>query len=322
VTAVATSFAPPGVEPAEGAGRAPARWRRRRFLVGVPLGAVTVVAVALFALGWVGAERTIHPEPDDPPPTLAGYPLPVESVEFPSRDGTRLAGWWVAGERDAGTVVLLHGYGDSRAYMLPHAFYLHAAGLNVLMFDFRASGESDGDAVTIGALEQEDALGALDYLARRGDVDIRRVGLQGLSMGGAVAIMAGARDQRVAGVIAEGPFKDVPSIIDTEYQHQLGLPAFPFAPITVAILERRLGVQAEDISPIKALPALAGRPLLLIEGSQDEQVTPDNQRALYAAASEPRELWSVPSAHADGHRVARQEYERRVLEFWAKAFAR
>jgi pimeloyl-ACP methyl ester carboxylesterase len=282
-----------------------------------------VLVLALFAIGWVGAERAIHPEPGDPPPTLAGYPLPVEPVVFPSRDGTKLAGWWVPGASSAAsTVVLLHGYGDSRAYMLPHAWYLHAAGHSVLLFDFRASGESEGDAVTIGAREQDDALGALDYLEGRGNVDMRRVGFQGMSMGGAVAIMAAARDRRVAGVIAEGPFKDVPSIIDTEYERQVGLPAFPFAPITVAILERRLGIRAADISPLKALPALAGRPLLLIEDSEDEEVTPDNQRALYAAAAEPRELWAVPAAHAAGHTVARAEYERRVLAFWAATFNR
>jgi len=44
----------------------------------------------------------------------------------------------------------MHGYGSLREEMLPHAEYLHRAGYNALLFDFRAGGESDGDAVTIG----------------------------------------------------------------------------------------------------------------------------------------------------------------------------
>jgi uncharacterized protein len=286
--------------------------------------AIVLVAVTgvLVAVGWIGAERAIHPKPNTTDlHSLAEYPLPVQSVEFPSRDGTRLAGWFVPGRSAAATVVLLDGYGVARSSMLPHAAYLNAAGYNVLLFDFRASGESAGSAVTVGALEQEDALGALDYLAARGDIDMRRVGMLGVSMGAAVAIMTAAQDERVAAVVAEAPFEDVPSIIRTEYQHSVHLPSFPFAPITIAIVELRLGIRVGDISPLRAVAKLTGRPLLLIADAADQQIPPSQQQALFEAAGAPRQLWTVPGAsHAHGHTIASEEYERRVLAFWETAF--
>ncbi len=296
--------------------------RPRRWAVGGVVALLLVGVLVLGAIGWIGADRALHPRPTQNEPTLARYPLPVEDITFPSWDGTRLSGWWVPTHRSgARTIVLLDGYGGTRAGVLPQAAYLFAAGYNVLLFDFRARGQSEGRDVTFGAFEQGDALGALDYLARRGDVDMRRVGLQGGSMGAAVAIMAASADARVAGVIAEAPFKDVPSIIDTEFEKRVGLPVFPFARITTAILEWRIGVRAADISPIRALPGLAGRPLLLIEDADDPEITPSNQQALYAAAGEPKELWRVPGAgHAKGHTVAPEEYERRVLAFWESVF--
>jgi fermentation-respiration switch protein FrsA (DUF1100 family) len=297
--------------------RQPGRWA-----VGAVVTLVLGGATAVGVIGWLGAERVIHPAPASGEPTLARYSLPVQDVRFPSRDGTSLAGWWLpVGRPGAATLVLLDGYGGTRAGLLPQAAYLFAAGYNVLLFDFRARGQSEGRDVTMGAFETGDALGALDFLADRGDVNMHRVGLQGGSMGAAVAIMAGSADPRVAGVVAEAPFEDVSSIIGTEYRKRIGVPSFPFAPVTIAILERRLGVRMADISPIRGLAGLAGRPLFLIEDANDQEVTPNNQQALYEAAAAPKELWRIEGAgHAGGHDVVPAEYERRVLAFWEATF--
>ena len=283
------------------------------------------VVVALGAVGWVGSERAIHPKLPDDLPSRTAFDLPLQDVSFLSGDGTRLAGWFVPAAapptRRPPTIVLMHGYGSTREEMLPHAEYLHEAGYNALLFDFRASGASEGDAVTIGGLEREDALGALDYLEARGDLNMSRVGFQGISMGAAVAIMAAAGDERVAGVVAESPFKDVPAEIAASFEERIGLPAFPFAPITVWITEQRVGIEAEDIAPIEAVTGL-GRPLLIIENELDASIAPGSARAVFGAASEPKRHWmSLGSTHGDGHKADPTGYEREVLSFWSEVFA-
>ncbi|MER3462415.1 MAG: alpha/beta hydrolase, partial [Armatimonadota bacterium] len=45
----------------------------------------------------------------------AALGAPMEEVEFPSRDGTPLSGWWVPSENARGVAILLHGYVMNRS---------------------------------------------------------------------------------------------------------------------------------------------------------------------------------------------------------------
>lgn len=301
----------------------------RRWLGATSILIVILVLMGLGIVGWIGSERAIHPLPNEDLPRIQDYPhLPLDEIVFLSRDGARLIGWFLprmdnTNPSRAGTVILLHGYRDRKDQMLPHADYLHRAGHNVLLFDFRASGGSEGDAVTFGAREQGDVSGAIDYLAARGDVDVELVGLQGLSLGAAVAIMAAANDDRISGVIAEAPFKDLPSEIAHSFESRIGLPQFPFAPITVWITEQRLGIRASAISPLQAVTKLEGRSLLIIDDELDESIAPGSARSVFDAALDPKLYWIAPqAAHAEGHRDATIEYEHQVLTFWARLFTR
>ena len=301
------------------------RGRRRSWVVGALVALATLAVLALASVGWLGSERALHPAPTKNPPKVADYRLPLQDVAFPSRDGTRLAGWFVPSTQAMGaapTVVLMHGYGGQKEDLLPHAEYLAARGYNLLLFDFRGRGASGGGAVTVGARERGDAAGALDYLAARGDVDMRRVGMQGYSMGGAVAIMAAAADPRVAGVVAEAPFTDVPTEVAFSFERRIGLPAFPFAPITVRIAEARAGVRIGDVSPLRAVPGLGGRPLLVVDDERDVSIAPGSARAVFEAAREPKRYWLASGAeHGSGHRDARAAFEAEVTRFWAEVFA-
>jgi predicted acyl esterase len=159
--------------------------------------AVLLLSLALFvgAVGRVGSERAMYPEPKVEDHALDEYQFAAvtEDVRFPSLDGTPLAGWFVpaSGER-APMVTLLHGYGRSRADLLPHAAYLDRAAFTVLLFDFRGSGESGGGAVTIGAMAMHD-------------------------------------DPRIVAIVADGRFSDSRGLIGSAYENLLNLPSFPWA---------------------------------------------------------------------------------------------
>lgn len=280
---------------------------------------------ALAALGWQGSERWMQPVLSSTPRSdLAERSLPFERVHFLSRDGTPLAGWFVTPAAPAsGTVVLLHGLRADGMAMLDHAVYLEQAGYNVLLFDFRASGGSGGDDVTFGAREQLDALGALDYLAARGDVDLRRVGFQGVSMGGVVALLVAAADPRVAGVIVEAPFNDFRAVVEQSYAHRPAPLRWAQTTATVQMLNRRLGIDVAGISAVRAARDLSERPLLVIEDELDRNVPPGSAQAIFDAAAGPRQKWVVGgAAHGAGHQQQPTEYERRVLDFWSMALDR
>ncbi len=99
-------------------------------------------------------------------------------------------------------LTMLHGFTGQRVE--PHRLFVKIArklapqGIAVLRFDFRGSGESEGDFkdMTVSG-EIEDALASLDFLASQPEVDKNRMGVLGLSMGGFVASCVAAKDPRV-----------------------------------------------------------------------------------------------------------------------------
>jgi hypothetical protein len=118
------------------------------------------------------------------PPDL---PFEVSSVSFTGGDGLRLAGWYVPTQNGA-TIILLHGYGGNRTGMLWHAGVLAQAGYGLLMYDERASGESDGEHRSYGWEDPADVGGALEYLSGLPKVEYDRIGIAGCSIGGQIAL--------------------------------------------------------------------------------------------------------------------------------------
>ncbi len=305
-------------------------WPRRhlRLLAGTAAALSVLVILVLGIVGWVGSERAIYREPTEVEYALTDYDFAAETetVRFPSHDGTPLVGWFVpatAGGAPAPMVVLVHGYGPARWELLPHAAYLHRAGYNVLLFDFRGRGESGGGGLTLGVREPLDVRGAVDYVLSRPEVDPDRVAVQGVSLGASSAIIAMADDPRIAALIAESPFTDMRGVIKQSFEHYIGLPSFPFAPVTQFIIERRLHADIDDVRPIDAITRIGQRPVFLIEDMDDTAMPPQSGQRLYAVAPGPKELWLVEKAgHSKAYKVAPTEYERRVLAFYAAYLGR
>ena len=305
------------------AGVGPMRRARRLASYLIPRALILLVAIAAVvgAGGWLGSETAIHRGPLVYPWRLADYPdlaRVAEPVTVSSRTGVQLAGRFFPGASRA-TIVLSHGYGGGQDEMLPYANFLHRAGYSVFTYDMRNRGGSGGDAITLGALEQEDLLSVVDYLAARPDVDPERIGAFGGSLGASTSILAAARDQRIKAVVADGPFADVASVVDTGFTAYIGLPAFPFSPVTVRIAEWRTGQRVADVRPVAVVGRISPRALLLIHGREDVALPPVNSERLYAAAGEPKELWLVPgTGHSGARGVDRTEYERRVIAFFRR----
>ncbi len=298
--------------------RTTARWRRRALTLVALL--VALAVVVLGGVGWVGSERALHPKPATYAWSLADYPnLKPEPVTVASPTGATLAGRFFPG-RSRATIVLSHGYGDNQDQMLPWADFLNRAGFSVFTYDMRDRGASTGADVTLGALEQRDLVAVVDYLASRPDVDPDRIGALGVSLGGSTTLLAAARDPRIKAVVDDCGFSDAPNVIETAFEHFIHLPSFPFAPVTVWIAELRAGISVSDVRPMDVVDEISPRPLLIIHGTADTVVPPDNSERIFAHAKEPKALWLVPGAGHNGSRqAAGPEYERRIVDFFRQA---
>lgn len=292
-------------------------WLRRGL--GAVAALLALGVLALGAVGWEGSQRALHPAPSQPEHSLAEYAFSVEEVRFPSRDGTPLNGWLVKGARPE-TIIVVHGFRDSKQSMLEYVDLLYRAGFSVLALDLRSSPTGGAAATTFGYFERRDVAAAADYLLSRADVDGQRIGALGVSMGAASALMGAADSEAIRAVVAEGSYKSLDSVVAVGFEHFLGLPAFPFAPVTVRVAEWRAGIAAAEIRPIDAVPRLAPRPLLFIVGLESTEVPVQDSIDLFRAARGPRQLWLIPGAgHGDGLKKAPREYAARVSAFFDAA---
>ena len=244
-----------------------------------------------------------------------------ENVNFPSRDGTMLSGWFVPASvpDPQGVVVLCHGMMANRAEMMPWAESLWKKGLALLMFDFRGTSLSEGDKCTAGCYEPQDLRGALDYIESRPDCANLPIGAFGFSMGGAAVIMAAADDPRIQAIVSHGAYATLDGAIRQRCKHHFG----PLAPIALRIM-MRLGNRRNwfvasplSVAPLKALARMTPRPLLLLHGERDPIIPAHHARKLYAAATGPKELHMLPrSRHKRINRKIRLQAHERVVQFF------
>jgi uncharacterized protein len=252
-------------------------------------------ALALAILGaclppqW-GANALLRPgrRPLDPAATAAAPPH--EDVAFTS-GGLTLRGWlFRAPAPRRGLLVYLHGISDNRQGGAGIARRYGPLGWDVLAYDQRAHGESQGDACTYGFHEKADLARALDELPLQAGAG--RVVVLGMSLGGSVALQAAAADPRVRAVVAVAPFSDL---------ERIARERAPFfvregdlrAALRLAEMEGRFQVAA--VSPVRLAPQVRV-PVLLVHGAEDKETRPAHSRALDAALGGPHELVLVPGA--------------------------
>ena len=278
-------------------------WRYvRRALIGV--GAVVVAGVFLFpfSIGYIvtHASRATVPAAD--------LGAPFEKVEFTTNDGLRLKGWYVR-SRNGAAVISFPG----RASSQKRAKLLARHGYGVLVFDRRGEGESEGDPNLFGWEGERDVHAAVEFLRNRPEVDPDRIGGIGLSVGGEMMIAAAAESDALRAIVSEGAsarsVRDIVANPGTTWSEVLGN--------GVATLATSLFSNALPPADLKSLvPKISGA-VLFVYGENGQPAEEPANRAFYAVAHEPRELWEVPgSGHIGGTEARPREYERRVVAFF------
>ena len=210
---------------------------------------------------------------------------PFEAVEFEGA-GVKLKGWWFHAREKRGTVVFLHGVQDNRGTAVGIAAHFVPRGFEVIAYDSRAHGESDGDACTYGFYEKQDLRRVLDR------VTVNPIVVMGVSMGAAVALQAAAEDRRIAAVVAVSSFSDL---------HTAAAERAPFFATTGSLaraFERagKIGqFRVDDVSPMAAAAHITA-PTLLIHGDHDDETPPAHSQRIFAALRAPKRLILVPNA--------------------------
>ena len=285
---------------------------------GLPVVLLLVVFYGYVSYSMASGVTKLDRSPLEGHPTE--YGLPYENVAFSPRgdewDDIVLRGWLIEKERDELTVILVHGLNRNRTgdNALELAGRLFDRGFNVLLFDIRGHGESDGERLSAGYFEKWDVLGAYDFLAQRG-ASPEEIGLLGWSLGAATALLAAAEEPAIKAVVSDSSFADVHDLIAQETARATVFPQWVvpvFIPGMKIISRILYGIDVGAVVPERAAGTL-GYPILVIHGEADERVPAEQSVRIHASAAAGSELWLSPgSEHADAVIDAPDEYVERV----------
>lgn len=255
-----------------------------------------------FGKGESGGDRFFYlpTEPTEETPKNWGYNY--EDVYFKSSDDTKLHGWFLKpkGQEPKGAMVFHHGNSGAVGYHLGLITWAVNSGYQVLLYDYRGFGKSEGKVDREGIIS--DAHAAILYLQNRPDVQAKQVFSFGHSLGGAKSLAAIGRNEvpNLAGVVCFAGF--------SSYQKM----ARKFAGEFGANLIK------DDFSPRDLIEKISPVPLLIIHGENDKVVPVEQGKELFEKAKEPKKIFLVKDAgHNDALHVRDRETIKKTLH-WMK----
>ena len=187
--------------------------------------------------------------------------------------------------------MLLHGVGDTRLGMTGHLQYLLRGGYAALMPDARGHGSSGGDLVTYGLKEARDTAMWAQWLD--GQPGVERIYGLGESMGAGVLIQSLAYNPGFRAIVAECSFATFEDVAEYRVGSRLfPLVAWPVVRMASWYSRLRYGVDVMQASPVAALRR-SKTPVLLIHGTADVNIPPQESRDLHAANPASTVLWEV-----------------------------
>lgn len=220
--------------------------------------------------------------------------LEYEDVTIMASDGVSLHGWYIPHAGARRTLLFLHGNAGNISHRGDSVVIFHRLGLNVLLFDYRGYGQSEGRPSEAGLFR--DATAAWRFLTEAKGFRDRDIVIFGRSLGGAVAARLAA-EVDAEGVILESTFSS----------------ARDFARMVFPVLARLVWLRY-DFDAGAHLRRVRS-PVLVLHSRDDEIMPFALGERLFQAGNEPKRLVELHGDHNGGFLLSQPDYERSLAEF-------
>lgn len=243
--------------------------------------------------------------------------VPCEEITITSFDGLKLYGRYYHVRDGAPIQLMFHGYQSCafRDCSGGHALS-RKMGLNALVVDQRAHGNSDGTTISFGVNERLDCLSWIEYANSRFGNQVSII-LNGLSMGAATVLMAAdlPLPDNVECIVADSPYSSPSAIIRKvcRDRHFSPLLVMPFIHLAASLFGKF------DLNGSSAVSAVrkATIPVLLIHGESDRFVPCEMSTQIAAACRTKVTLETFPdTGHGLAYLVDPIRYEQIVFDFY------
>lgn len=227
--------------------------------------------------------------------------LKYEDAYFSAEDDIRLHGWFIPAANARGTVLFSHGNAGNISGRLETIRMLHGLDLNVLIYDYRGYGKSEGRPDEAGTYL--DAQAAWNFLTGEKNIPESTIVIMGRSLGGAVSAWLATR-VKPTGLILESTFTSAKDLAQELY---------PWVPVRWLIkIEYPTKSYLQDISVPK-----------LILHSRDDRLIPFHHgKEIFESVREPKDFFEMSGDHGGGHIVTGADYVDALDRFLDKVFAK
>jgi fermentation-respiration switch protein FrsA (DUF1100 family) len=223
--------------------------------------------------------------------------LNYDEINFKTKDGVNISGWYIPAEKEKGVLLFCHGNAGNISHRLDSIKIFNSLNLSVLIFDYRGYGKSEGKPSEFGTYLDAEAV--WDYLVNVKRKSSESIILFGRSLGGAVAAEIAMR-KKTAALIIESCFTSVPD---------LGKTFYPWLPIK--FLSKFKYSTIDKIGSINC-------PKLIIHSPEDEIISFRHGEVLYEKAFQPKDFLKIKGGHNEGFLLSGKTYSDGIKMFLEK----
>lgn len=244
--------------------------------------------------------------------------LSKKTMEMSNQSLKQVAWYIPAAEKTDKTVVVVHGFSNSKENMKAYGWLFHKLGYNVLMPDNIAHGKSQGQLIGYGWNDRLNVVKWAELLVDQNPSS--QITLFGVSMGAATVMMASGEKlpNQVVNIIEDCGYTSVWDELKFQAKEMYGLPAFPILYEVSVISKVRAGFSYGQASSVNQL-AKNNLPVFFIHGDKDTFVPTKMVYENYAATKGKKELYIAKGAgHAKSFEIDPVTYEKKISSFLKK----
>lgn len=240
----------------------------------------------------------------------------AQSVKLLTDDGIELSAFFIARPQAKRNMIICHGYRMCKERMLPFAHMF--INDNILIFDYRAHGESKGDRTTIGLTECLDVKAALSWMQQNTVSYLPIIGI-GVSMGAVSLLGAAANHPGFNAIILDSPFAHLQDQAKKAFKNKYKISGYFLERIAISFFNYLLACSLDQIDATCWAQQLK-IPVLLIHSHDDRTVAFDQAEKVFAHLASPqKELWAVSGfGHAKIFEEYSQQYHQKIEQFLNK----
>ncbi len=225
------------------------------------------------------------------------YGLVYEDLFIQTSDGVKINAWFIPADTSRGVVLFCHGNAGNISHRLESVSIFNRLSLDVLIFDYRGYGRSEGSPDEEGTYQ--DGQACWEYLVNRKAYKPDQIIIFGRSLGTGIASWI-AKENKPGMVILESSYTSLPD---------LGAKIYPFFP--VRLLSRINYPTGKHLQNINC-------PKLFIHSKGDEIIPFTLGYQNYQLASEPKQFLEIHGSHNDGFFVSGEIYKNGINDFLIK----